>query len=57
MPTKDPRIKARDLLREALELREDAVLLEIARERARTFDDAAALTHDVVFGRATRRGP
>ncbi len=47
--------KARDLLREALELREDAGLLEIAEERARTFEDAAALTHDEVFGRSKRR--
>ena len=47
--------KARDLLRDALELREDAGLLEIAEERARTFDEAAALTHEQVWGRSKRR--
>ena len=47
--------KARDLLRDALELREDAGLLEIAEERAGTFDDATALTHEQVWGRAKPR--
>jgi hypothetical protein len=47
--------KARDLLRDALELREDAGLLEIAEERAGSFDPKTALTHDQVFGRAQRR--
>ena len=47
--------KARDLLRDALELREDAGLLEIAEERAQTFDRNHALSHDDVFPRQTRR--
>jgi hypothetical protein len=47
--------KARDLLREALELREDAGLLRIAEERAPSFDPKTARTHAQVFGRARRR--
>ena len=47
--------KARDLLRDALELREDAGLVEIAEERARTFDPKTALTHEQVFGRPRHR--
>ncbi|HYK99325.1 MAG TPA: hypothetical protein VEU77_13130 [Candidatus Acidoferrales bacterium] len=48
--------KARDLLRDALERREDAGLLEIAEERMRTFDPKTALTFEQVFGRRQRRG-
>jgi len=47
--------KARDLLREALELREDAGLQQIAEERAPSFDPKTAPTHEQVFGRVRRR--
>lgn len=47
-------LKARDLLREALEIYEDQVWAQLAEARERTFDPARALTHDRVF-RASRR--
>lgn len=37
--------KVRDLIREALEEYEDAMLLEVAEARAKTFDRKKALTH------------
>jgi hypothetical protein len=45
---------ARDLLRDALERREDAGLLTLAEDRARGFDLKTALTHEQVFGRSRR---
>jgi hypothetical protein len=39
-------LKARDLLREALETHEDFILESIASEREKTFDRKKALTHD-----------
>ena len=39
-------MKARDLIREALELYEDAYWVEQAREREKTFDRKKALTHE-----------
>jgi hypothetical protein len=49
--------KARDLLREALELYEDIALAEVAAEREPTFKRSTALTHDAVWRkrRPTRR--
>jgi hypothetical protein len=41
---------AHDLIREALELREDSVLAGLADERARTFRKEEAKTFDQVFG-------
>ena len=48
---------ARDLLRAALETREDAGLARIAEDRERTLDRSDALTHADVWrtGRAKRR--
>lgn len=40
----------RDLVREALELREDRALAEIAAERENGFDRREALSHDDVWG-------
>ena len=48
-------LKARDLLREALEAYEDQVWAQIAEERERTFDPARALTHDQVWRSARRK--
>ena len=48
-------LKARDLIREALELYEDASLGELARERDATFERRKALTHEEVWGHLTRR--
>ncbi len=42
-------LKARDLIREALELHEDAYLAERAHERAKTFVRSEALTHEQVW--------
>lgn len=42
-------LKARDLIREALELHEDADLAEQAYERAKTFVRSKALTHEQVW--------
>ncbi len=48
---------ARDLLRDALETREDAGLARIAEDRERTLDRSEALGHTEVWrtGRAKRR--
>ena len=48
-------LKARDLIRDALELYEDAYLAELAHERARTFDRRKALTHEQVWAHLKRR--
>jgi len=42
-------LKARDLIREALELYEDAHLAGVAQEREATFDRKKALTHEQVW--------
>lgn len=44
-------LKARDLIREALELHEDAYWAEQAHAREATFDRTKALTHEQVWGR------
>lgn len=41
---------ARDLIREALELREDVSLATLAEERDRTFDRKKSLSHKQVWG-------
>ncbi|MDQ2912604.1 MAG: hypothetical protein M3T56_05045 [Chloroflexota bacterium] len=46
--------KARDLLREAIELYEDVALGEVAQARDATFDRSTALTHDAVWRRRKR---
>ncbi len=48
-------MKARDLIREALELYEDAYLAELAHERMKTFTLRDALTHERVWGRRKRQ--
>jgi len=48
-------LKARDLLREALESYEDLVLTDMAEEREETFDRARALTHEQVFRLTAKR--
>ena len=40
----------RDLVKEALELREDRALAEFAAEREEGFDRSKALTHEEVWG-------
>jgi len=47
--------KARDLLRNALEVHENVVLNEIGAERERTINRTATLTHDAVWRRRLRR--
>ncbi len=49
--------KARDLLRDALEMHEDIGLAAIAEDRERTFDASSALAHEAVWRprRHTRR--
>ena len=42
-------LKARDLLREALEIYEDRILESIASEREKTFNRKNALTHDEIW--------
>jgi hypothetical protein len=42
-------LKARDLLREALEVEEDRLLEDIAREREKTFTRKSALTHEEIW--------
>jgi hypothetical protein len=42
-------LKARDLLREALEIHEDMILGEIASEREKTFRREKALTHEEIW--------
>jgi nitrate reductase assembly molybdenum cofactor insertion protein NarJ len=44
-------MKARDLLRDAVEASEDLALSRIAAERDRTFDRARTLSHAQVWGR------
>lgn len=44
-------LKARDLIREALELEEDIYWAEAASKRAKTFDRRKALTHQQVWGK------
>ena len=41
--------KARDLLRDALEMHEDLALASMAEERERTFNRSAGLTHDEIW--------
>ena len=41
---------ARDLIREALELREDVSLATLAEERDRSFDRKKSLSHKQVWG-------
>lgn len=48
-------MKARDLIREALELHEDAYLAERVHERAKSFVRSKALTHDQVWAHLKRR--
>ena len=48
-------MKARELIREALELHEDAYLAQRAQERAATFDRKKTLTHEQVWGHLKRR--
>ena len=48
-------LKARDLIREALELHEDAYLAERAHERAKTFVRSKALTHEQVWAYLKKR--
>lgn len=48
-------MKARDLIREALELYEDAYLAERAQERMKTFVRSKALTHEQVWGHLKKR--
>ena len=50
-------LKARDLIREALELYEDAYWAQLAQERWKTFDRKTALTHEQVWGRHPKRRP
>jgi hypothetical protein len=40
---------ARDLIKESLELREDAALAAFAEKREKSFDPAGALTHKQVW--------
>jgi hypothetical protein len=40
---------ARDLIREALELREDVMLSKFAEHREKTFHDESALSHEDVW--------
>ena len=48
-------MKARDLIREALELYEDAYLAERAHERAASFVRSKALTHEQVWTHLKKR--
>lgn len=41
--------KARDLVQEALELREDAILKDFASEREKTFKKEKSLSHELVW--------
>ena len=40
----------RDLVKEAVELREDLALATLAESREKSFDPASALSHDEVWG-------
>jgi len=44
--------KVRDLVRDALEVDEDAALASLAAERERTFNRRRALTHQQVWGKS-----
>ena len=48
-------MKARDLIREALELHEDAYLAQRAHERAKSFVRSKALTHEQVWAHLKKR--
>jgi len=48
-------LKVRDLVRQALEATEDVVLGEFAKERARSFDRAKAVSHGEAWGHAKKR--
>jgi hypothetical protein len=48
-------LKARELIREALELHEDAFWAEQAHARWKTFDRKTALTHEEVWGTRPKR--
>ncbi len=48
-------VKARDLLREALEVHEDRLLASVAEARERTLDRSRALSHAEVWRTARRR--
>lgn len=47
--------KARDLLRDALELQEDLGLAALASEREKTYRSGHALGHDAVWGPRRRK--
>jgi len=47
-------LKARDLLRAALEVEEDVVLARFAEKRERSFDRKKALTHNQVWAHLRR---
>lgn len=47
-------MKARDLIREALDLHEDAYLAQRAQERSATFKRSEALTHEQVWAHLRR---
>lgn len=48
-------LEARELIREALELHEDAYWAEKAHSRQQSFSRKSALTHPLVWGRTKRR--
>lgn len=48
-------VKARDLLREALESHEDLVLANLAESRERTFDRSRSLSHREVWRTVRKR--
>lgn len=48
-------LKARDLIRDALELYEDTHLGDLAQERMKGFKLSQALTHEQVWGRKLKR--
>jgi hypothetical protein len=50
-------MKARELIREALELHEDAYLAQRAHERAGTFVRSKALTHEQVWVHLRKKKP
>ncbi len=41
--------KVRDIIREALQEHEDAILVRLASAREKTFDRSKALTHDQIW--------
>ena len=42
-------VKARDLIKEALEIQEDVYLSKLAEEREGSWDESAALSHEDVW--------